>query len=126
MPSFPSLVSSTGFNDSISNANLGIGGIRRGSHARSHAGPPYLVRARSHAAHSGASRGRPRACPLARGALWRAPRALLCVPVRAQRSWARPEGAPARARSCAAHPGGGNPEGASVRARSHAAYCGVR
>ena len=79
------------------------------------------MRARSHAAHSGVPLGRPHACPLAalmgaprgrscacllaRGAHWRAPRALLCVPARRRRSWARPEGAPVRTRSHAAHSG---------------------
>ena len=88
------------------------------------------VRARSHAAHSGVTRMRFGACPLARGAYgrgpmpqcvparrrrilappkaahpWRAPRVLPCVPARTWRSWAQPKGAPVRARSRAARSG---------------------
>ena len=79
------------------------------------------VRARSHAALVGAARRRSRACPpvsgpgvprrrfrarpLARGASWRTPKALSCVPARTRRPRARPEGDSVRARPHAAHPG---------------------
>ena len=63
------------------------------------------VRSGAHAALMGAARGRPRACPLARGALWRAPRVLQCVPARTRRSLARPESDSVRARWHAAHLG---------------------
>ena len=112
------------------------------------------ARARSHAALTGALRGRSRACPLARGALWRVPTALLCMPARAPRSLTRRDGAHARASSHAALSGAAGqcfyscphargapgalsrvpartwrslvrPDGALVRARSHAALAGA-
>eukprot|EP00959_Pyramimonas_sp_CCMP1952_P449704 9416417-Pyramimonas_sp.AAC.1 len=63
------------------------------------------VRARSHAAHSGALRTCFRACPLALGALWRASKAPPCVPARTRRILARPESVSVRARSHAVHSG---------------------
>ena len=50
------------------------------------------VRARSYAALTGAPRKQFRARPLARGASWRAPKAIPCLPAGTRRILARPEG----------------------------------
>ena len=63
------------------------------------------VRARTHAAHSGVSRRRFRACSRARGALCRYSESASVRPARTRRTLVRHGGAPVRARSHAAHSG---------------------